>query len=271
MVHPNHMNGVNHNDVIVVALDDLRREAPPISTHNAHYIKYDLEARPPAAPRQKALVPLPFEGESRYATDYIKHPLESRDPVKPHDSAWDHGCPRAFTGKSTYNAHYPWHDPQQAPAVGPKVDITQPSAPFDGTTSYTRDYIRHPLAGKTAPPVQPRQVSSGPFDGTTTYTKDYHKHPVLDKTPRVDHGQGYQPDTGPFQGTTEYTREYLKHAMETRHLVHIEPELRRDGLRQKRPKSAPFNNKSQKMGAQGQQGPRSASRPASRAVAHARG
>lgn len=225
MAHPSHIANVQHGDVIVVAVgDDGPREAPPVSTNHAHFVKYDIEARsaPAAPPPPKTMTR--FEGKTSYDMDYVKHPLETRQPVRPQTS-WARK-PEGPLGKSTYSVHYPWHD-VQPPAYVPQAAAPKASAPFEGVTSYHTDFIKHPLRPRTPMGPRVRAVTPGPFEGTTTYNVDYQKHPAH-RTPRaIAYGPTLKPDTGPFQGTTEYTREYLKHEIEGPLLVHIEPELRR--------------------------------------------
>jgi len=250
MTNQNHLAGLKHGDVIVVAMDEAPREAPPISTQNAHYIQYEMEVRPSAKPRQRVTEHIKFEGESRYTTDFVQHPMEAAKSAKPSGSSWDQGQRGRFTGKSTYNSHYPWHNPErQAPVVPHRQDISNSDAPFDGTTSYNRDFVEHPLQMRTSAAPKAREVNAGPFEGTTTYNMDYKRHPFADRTPRSYHRDAMHHEVAPFEGTTEYAREYMQHQMEARAMVHIEPVYRQrprsarpdtpNASAARRPKSAP--------------------------------
>lgn len=240
VVHNSHVNDIKHNDVIVVVgHKDGPREAPPISTHASHYVKHPIESRSVPPPRVPP-TPTRFEGKTSYDADFVKHPLEPRSQQKPPASRWANRKADAPMAKSTYSQHYPWHEVQQPQQV-PSAPVHRPSAPFDGQTSYSNDFVKHPFEQRTPPKEVPRPAP-GPFEGSSTYNNDFQKHPPQMNKP-IPTQSTLRPSTGPFNGTTEYAQEYLKHEHEKPRIVHLEPELRRE--RQSRPHSAPGSRERQ--------------------------
>merc|ERR1719502_651188 len=130
------------------------------------------------------MIPPKFEGRSCYTGDYVEHPIESPEKTKrpAKAAAWEpNNVP--MTARSTYTENYPWHDAQ------PKQKNTRPAAathttdspPFQGTSSYKIDYIKHEAQRPKSAMGQRRKERSMPsenvpFNGTTTYVSDYKKH-----------------------------------------------------------------------------------------------
>jgi len=239
LTQPSHIAGVKHNDVIVVSRDDMPREAPTMSTHNAHYIKYDIEVKPPPAPKPPPEQSARFEGVTSYGADFVRHPMERRKPAKQAQSMWDSGRRADFTGQSTYKTQYPWHEVKRPPPMAKTKESKEPSAAFEGTTMYNSDFVKHPVRPRSTMAPRERNVDAGPFEGVTTYNVDYKKHANARTQKHPGYGATLKTDNTPFEGSTEYAREYLKHQFESRPVVHIEPEMRRYDNRGKRPKSAP--------------------------------
>merc|ERR1711879_760951 len=69
-----------------------------------------------------------------------------------------------------------------------------------------------------------RELATRPFEGTTTYMKDFPGHtgrPSTPKKPTQSVGQSV-----PFDGSSEYRREYLKRQLAGRAFLHLEPAVR---------------------------------------------
>mmetsp|Transcript_89287 Transcript_89287/g.257531 ORF Transcript_89287/g.257531 Transcript_89287/m.257531 type:complete len:328 (-) Transcript_89287:206-1189(-) len=251
---PHHVNYIKEGDVIVVAKGQKPYEAPPLTTHQDHFIKHPLQARAAPPPRQMPTTSAKFEGASNYHTDFVPHPIEPRRPAAPAESGWRAGRMPDPTGRSTYQQEFPWHDMKPAAPYRP-TEFHKDSAPFEGATSYNTDYVKHDVRPRTAVGPQRRDMNPGPFEGDTTYNLDYVRHPLNDRAhPHSGYTATLKPDSAPFEGKTEYNREYLEHPFERRPMVHIEPELRRErkskldstgarhGTAERRPVSAPADS-----------------------------
>jgi len=226
--HDHHVKKLRDGDVVVV--ENIPKgipEAPNLTTHQIDYTPHEMDPRPP--PRQ-ARTPEPglkFDGVTSYNVDYIKHPVGARKPIYPPRSGWVTGRPGGTTGRSMYATHYPWHDAEPRRALEPPSGMPLDGAPFDGVTSYKVDYVKHPIRPRSTPMRPQQRGDPAPFDATTTYFNDFQKHPSARTAPARPHVATLRPEGGPFDGSTEYGREYVELKMESRPLVHIEPELRR--------------------------------------------
>mmetsp|Transcript_122771 Transcript_122771/g.382224 ORF Transcript_122771/g.382224 Transcript_122771/m.382224 type:complete len:320 (-) Transcript_122771:170-1129(-) len=227
--HSHHMGGIKDGDVIIIEkLPKSVPEAPNLTMNQTDYVKHDIEARPPPLMREPPPPGAKFDGVSSYKVDYVKHPLGFREPVQPPRSGFLTGRPDGKTGKSMYTEHYPWREPEPRQAAQPPSGVPLTTAPFHGVTSYTNDYIKHPVRPRSAAPTtKPRGVPL-PFEATTTYNNDYQNVPNAPTVPAKPLKATLVPDGSPFEGASEYKREYVELKTERRPIVHLEPEIRRE-------------------------------------------
>ncbi len=130
----------------------------------------------------------------------------------PHPRTPQHPNPN----RETFKAHHV--SPRQPPPKVVASDGGAPAAKFDGTTSYTADFVPHAVAPRSPPPPAPRPSPSenARFDGTTSHTADYVPHAVAPrvlppKAPQTSPGGGAR-----FDGTTSYSATFVPHAVSPR-------------------------------------------------------
>jgi len=245
---PHHIRHVKGGDVIVVTKDgmlDVEYDPTTLTTHREHYVRHPLPERLPATPLTHRGTPLRFDGKSSYVADYIEHPV---------GASWN-GPPREAlrrskkreglkTGDSMYSTQYPWHN--ASPAKPMRRNDFKSSAPFEGKSSYSADYVSHPDVLSSSAMLTPRgtgqpQYQSQPFTGVTTYLKDFRtpERQTLSREPP----RARQKTPLPFEGNTEYAREFVQ-VEDPRQFVHLEPEHFHSA---RRPQSEPMRSRAHRV------------------------
>ncbi|PVD19823.1 hypothetical protein C0Q70_20314 [Pomacea canaliculata] len=112
-----------------------------------------------------------FDGEPTYTSDYRKWDLGKPKRYGP-EAAWQ--PPRdKFEGQSTFARDYrPFNEPRRE-AIRPNEAGRMSDAPFDSTTGYRVDYVRHPMAPKFMKEREKYKPAGVPMDGTTTFMRDF--------------------------------------------------------------------------------------------------
>lgn len=100
-----------------------------------------------------AYLPIPFylnelmtrSGESSYHTDYREHPLQKATIRTANKLP---SAPVKFEGESSYRVEYkPMPPPEKKPVE--RNYLRQPvKIPFEATSSYNADFVKHPLNGR---------------------------------------------------------------------------------------------------------------------------
>lgn len=220
LINPQQMARIKDQDVIVVTWDDRRLTADEfeaITAYRQDYVQHPIEPRAMPSPTPRP-TPRPFEGSTSYQQDYVKHPPSARDPFRT-PPVWSPSP--SPTGQTTYASMHPWYDAETRQAFAPPASRA-PSVPFEGHSSYSHDYVRHPLDPRATPPPRKRPPSA-PFEGRSTYDSEFVPHAARPRSacrpPRTR-----QPHA-PFVGDTEYTQEYIKKDVPRGFCVHLEPEV----------------------------------------------
>jgi len=150
------------------------------SSYNVDYIPHPLEARDSAKPPKNVWEPGRTgvkTGKSTYASEYPWH------AVKPPDKTSKHAPPGKavpFEGLSSYQQDYVKHPTRPRSAAGRPKPQAPTSGPFEGCTTYTTDYKKFQV-----PQTRPiRNGGSNlhsepkPFEGSSEYRREYLKHPL---------------------------------------------------------------------------------------------
>lgn len=119
----------------------------------------------------------------------------------------------AFDGTTSYHKDYPRH-PLEArpPAAGNQYNPN--TAAFDGTTTYGSQYVNQGMPDRHQHQARPYEPSGARFDGTSTYNSNYTQHPIERQQPHRPGGE--QRPHVPFDGSTTYGANYVPHAHEPR-------------------------------------------------------
>lgn len=143
-----------------------------------------------------------FEGESTMNHDYRKYQQPPRQSMKPSEASKLSDAP--FADDTDYRTSFKAHAPQPK-FVRERELYKAPGVPFDGTTTFKRDY-RGPT-GEITRSFKPENAafSSGvPLEDLTTNRKDYIKWPA--SKPYVHIQEGYKkPDGEMYMQTTHNT------------------------------------------------------------------
>ncbi|XP_063431812.1 stabilizer of axonemal microtubules 2-like isoform X1 [Mytilus trossulus] len=170
-------------------------------TYKSDYKKWDMSGRPgPYVSKDAWVQPTArFEGQTTMNHDYRKYAQQPRQSMKPQEASKLSDAP--FADNTDYRQSYQPH------ALGPKFvrereQYKAPGVPFDGVTTFKRDY-RGPV-GELTKSFKPdnQAFSSGqPLEDLTTNRKDYIKYPT--SKPYVHVQDGYKkPEGDMFMQTT---------------------------------------------------------------------
>lgn len=91
--------------------------------------------------QSRELMPAPFYGASRYATDFVPFSLGDKRPCRFRKAKWQLDSSRPFDGATTYGSSFREHSvptPRPSPRVGPP-----PSLPFTARTEHQHQYVAH--------------------------------------------------------------------------------------------------------------------------------
>jgi hypothetical protein len=229
---PQQISALKDGDLVVVQPEE-DSEAPGdfLSTHKAEFVKHPLPAKYVRPSGPPPMAPGKFEGQTENMSAYVRHPQGVSQPIRPKTGGWRNEG--EFEGVSTYKAHYPGYTARRDVRKSPNA--WQPNnVPFEGQTSYTHDYVKHPNDYSRQKRAHQRHWIDAPFDGMSTYNAEYKPHEARLTTPWKPPQTSGLSDM-PFQGITEYTNEYLKHPMADA-LIHLEPAVNAE--KKQRPSSA---------------------------------
>eukprot|EP00435_Cladocopium_sp_Y103_P051528 s1727_g16.t1 len=150
------------------------------SSYTVDYIPHPLEARDSAKPPKNVWEPGRTgvkTGKSTYACEYPWH------NVKPPDKTSKQAPPGKavpFEGLSSYQQDYVKHPARPRSATGRPKPQLPASGPFEGCTTYTTDYKRFQV-----PQTRPIRMDGSnlqsepkPFEGSSEYRREYLKHPL---------------------------------------------------------------------------------------------
>lgn len=236
-------------------------------TYRSDFKKWDMAGRQgPIVSKDAWQQPTArFEGETTMNHDYRKYSQPPRQSMKPQEASKISDAP--FADDTDYRQSYKAHE-LQPKFVREREQYKTPGVPFDGVTTFKRDF-RGPVSEVTKS-FKPDNVafSSGvPLEDVTTNRKDYVKWPA--SKPYVHVPEGYRKPDGemymqtthnsvykelplsknppvrptsagksknlPFDGTTNYTQDYKKWQIQK-----VEPHAR-EGYH---PTNAPFEGMS---------------------------
>lgn len=80
-------------------------------------------------------------------------------------------------------------------------------APFEGMPTYQRDYIKHPMAGRSSmKPVETARMTDAPFEDRTGYRDEYIKHPLQERQKKEK--AVYAPNPSKLEGLSNYMKDY---------------------------------------------------------------
>lgn len=91
----------------------------------------------------------------------------------------------------------------------PNDSAVMSDTPFDGTTGYRNDYVRHPLAPKFIKEREKFKPSGVPFDGVTTFKRDYRGEPGEKTKSLKPDGRAYASDA-PLDDMTTFKSDYRR-------------------------------------------------------------
>eukprot|EP00930_Biecheleria_cincta_P046327 TRINITY_DN31949_c0_g1_i1.p1 TRINITY_DN31949_c0_g1~~TRINITY_DN31949_c0_g1_i1.p1 ORF type:complete len:314 (+),score=32.63 TRINITY_DN31949_c0_g1_i1:38-943(+) len=142
-----------------------------------HPLQPNTPAQRPKAAWAPATNPEEKTGKSSYAVQYPWHnPVRERPDKKRYQGLHTTGA--AFEGRSSYNMDYVKHPcarPRSAGAGGTRQAHTQITGPFEGTTTYANDFKKFEVAtARSAKPSSNNlKLESAPFQGGTEYSREY--------------------------------------------------------------------------------------------------
>ncbi|CAJ1384888.1 unnamed protein product [Effrenium voratum] len=147
------------------------------SSYNVDYIPHPLQGRDSAKPPRDGWEPGKNgrTGKSTYAAEFPWH--TAKPPEKGNKQA-PPGQSVPFEGLSSYQHDYIKHPNRPRSASGrprPKLPAT---GPFDGTTTYTTDYKKFQVPHARPQRLDARPSDPKPFEGSSEYRREYLKHPL---------------------------------------------------------------------------------------------
>ena len=158
-------------------MNDAKMESK--STHRIDFPgHYGARAEPfnPPAPAVR-ISSAPMEGDTTTKVDYTKKDICPRTPMKP---TYDYPKDRpALDGMTTCNRDFTWQDGKPATSFKPPAALVSSGVPFNGDTSYKNTFRKWPISKRDAlTQRQPYQPPSTKFDGTTSFQRDFVEHPL---------------------------------------------------------------------------------------------
>jgi len=232
MHHPTHISDLRDRDEIIIRIENRARSLAAaadklMSTHQAHYIKHPLT--PPVSRERDSsaiteqLKQSRLEGRSCYRNDYVKHLIPERpstcDPSALYATHFMKQSAADRTNKSTYAAHFPWHN---AKPIGPAGNDTESALSdaarghrFTGRSSYMEDFTPRVATGfparacgnDTASTLTEDQFRK-PFDAKSQYAQDFVPYETDGRQPSARPQQEDQ-DHEKFAGMSEYRHQYV--------------------------------------------------------------
>ncbi|KAK7115513.1 stabilizer of axonemal microtubules 2-like [Littorina saxatilis] len=148
-----------------------------------------------------------FEGEPTYTSDYRNWDMGKPTRFGP-QSAWEPPKDK-FEGQSTFTRDYRrYNEPPRQP-LRPHDGAVMSDTPFDGTTGYREEYIRHPLGARFVKERETYKPTGVPMDGLTTFTRDFRGQPGELTKSFKPNGQAAISDA-PFEDGTTFKNDYRK-------------------------------------------------------------
>lgn len=226
---PAQMGQIQDGDIIIVRKRECFRPSTgdtPLSTHQAEFVKRPFQ-RPATGSGSDYDSSLAdgtkgerLESMSRYAIDFIRHPIEPQKPFKPPSALH---LTNDNLGTTTYASEFLWREISQRKALvddkavrESSLSLASKAACFEGSSSYTIDYIRPATSGgeRATLPPPPIKDNPVPFSAVSTYASDYLKlGRGLQRNAKPK--EAHERLNTPFLGTSEYRREYHKLPMDT--------------------------------------------------------
>merc|ERR1712107_570021 len=99
--------------------------------------------------------------------------------------------------------------------------------PFTGCTSYSYDYVAHPLGPRGSSTQTRNNLKTEhhiPFQAQSTYGADFIEKPVQSRM--LQRPQPKTVESLPFEGSSHYMSSYIQHPLQ-QVMIHLEPELSR--------------------------------------------
>ena len=184
-----------------------RSDAPfhDVTTQRTDYQKWPMEKPYVHAAADYVKPDGKMEDMTTTHLDYTKKPLAPQPPAKPADRKVASG---KFFSDTTQKMDYKRWSPIQNNRVKHSSGYCPPEAPFEGSSNYTADYIKHPGGMRQSlKPQENSKLSSAPFDDTTGYKTDYSKKQLPDR--EVKEKPQWMPNKVKFQGNTNYTDDFF--------------------------------------------------------------
>ncbi|PAA60122.1 hypothetical protein BOX15_Mlig028915g2 [Macrostomum lignano] len=203
-----------------------------IPTYQTDYVPYAVRPTASFKPNEAAkLSQAPLEDMTDYRQSYVPHPLERRQERE--RLGWSRPAV-PFDGMSTFTRDYTAKGTAVRAPMKPDARPHASDAPFHDDTTHRVDYkpweLSRPFVHQSDTYVPPE----GTIDDTTTYVKDYPAHPLVRQTYSKKPDRGLP--SGPFDDATDYKDNYRQWQMGSR--------VRAGPNQQYQPNPAPFEGQS---------------------------
>lgn len=150
---------------------------------------------------------LPFQGEVEYRDRYKSHPIPPRVNFKPaHKPLVSHTFQSGTENRDKYVSHVIVAHKKPKP-MRSEWSGHQESMPFDGSSTYTSEYVEQPIQPKAPIPKAVWAPSStAPLEQVTTTRNDYRAWEVPKRT--LKKAAKYQPTEGKFDTISTASQDY---------------------------------------------------------------
>ena len=173
------------------------------TTHRVDYQKWPAEK--PYVHQQDAWVKP--EGDFDFGTTTQKdYDLKHGSPAKALRPVERKGKAGKFEGIPTYKTDYRKWETDGPLRPERKSEYVAPEAPFEGQSTQKRDFIGYREAPRQSMRPTEKGITSGPFDDTTGYRVEYIKHPVTMRQPKER--QQWNPNPAALDGLTNYLKDF---------------------------------------------------------------
>ena len=172
------------------------------TTHKVDYKKWPTEK--PFMHQPEAWVKP--EGDFEFATTtHIDYDRKQGMPAKALRPAERKGQAGKFEGNPTYKSDYRKWDTDGPLRPERKSEYMPPEAPFEGQSTQKRDFIGYKEAPRQSMRPTEKGIASGPFDDTTGYRVEYIKHPLTVRPPKER--KQWDPNPARLDGLTNYLKD----------------------------------------------------------------
>lgn len=118
----------------------------------------------------------PMEGKTTTKIDYTKKDIRPRSPMKP---AYEYPSNRPpLDDMTTCSRDFKWKDGKPAECFKPSAAVMTTGVPFESDTSYQNTFKKWPVTKREAKEKETYQRPTTKFGGTTSFQRDYVKHPL---------------------------------------------------------------------------------------------